>query len=483
MEKIQLLVKELLKRDSEDPCVEFKDNNTDPSMIGEYISALSNAASYCDKQYAYLLWGVEDGTRKLTNSHFNYRTKKGEGNEDLEPWLRRLLSDNANFEFNETSIDGNRVVVLIIYKALGKVVSFKGQEYIRVGSYKKKLKDYPAIESQLWAKINGAKYEELAAGVDMSSDRVLSILDYTTYFDMTGIQIPSSAEGVLHYFQEERLVIKQDNSLYTITNLGALLFAKKMADFPSLDRKSIRVIQYEDDTRLSIERQYTGQKGYATGFEGLVTFINGLLPAREEIESPLRKEKTVYPIVAIRELVANALIHQDLTITGTGPVIEIFKNRIEITNPGTPLVSINRIINNPPRSRNELMAKLMRRLGICEELGTGWDRVAAYCEQYLLPAPKIDIYDENTRVTISAPIPYKKMTQEDRLWTCYLHVCLKYENQEKATNSTLRERLGLASSASASASRLIALTIEKDLIKPLDENTAPRYMSYIPSWA
>lgn len=236
-------------------------------------------------------------------------------------------------------------------------------------------------------------------------------------------------------------------------------------------------------TRLNILRQNTGVKGYANGFEEMVTYLSGLLPAREEITTPLRKERTVYPIVAIRELIANALIHQDLSITGTGPVVEVFKTRVEITNPGAPLVSVNRILDNPPRSRNEIMAKLMRRLGICEELGTGWDRVATYCELYLLPAPQIEIYEENTRVIVSAPALYKNMTQDERLWTCYLHVCLKYINHEKATNATLRERFGLAKSASASASRLIALAVEQELIKPLDENTAPRYMSYIPIWA
>lgn len=483
MKNIQLLVRELLKRDSENECVEFKDSNTDPNMIGEYISALSNSATYNDEQYSYLLWGVKDGTRDLTNSKFNYRTKKGEGNEDLEPWLRRLLSDNANFEFDETTVDGNRVVVLIVYKAIGKIVSFKGQEYIRVGSYKKKLKEYPAMESQLWSKINGAKFEELIAKSDVKLEEALSLLDYSSYFDMTETQVPSTNEDIAHYLREENLIIKQDNGLNAITNLGALLFAKKMSSFASLERKSIRVIQYEDDTRMSIKRQNTGQKGYASGFEGLVTYISGLLPASEEIDTPIRKEKTVYPIVAVRELIANALIHQDLTITGTGPVIEVFKNRIEITNPGTPLVSINRIIDNPPRSRNELMAKLMRRLGVCEELGIGWDKVAAYCEQYQLPAPQIDIYEENTKVTLSAPIAFKKMSLEERLWTCYLHVCLRYVDREEATNSSLRKRFGLADTAAASISRLIKTAIEKDLIKPLDENTAPRYMTYIPFWA
>lgn len=318
---------------------------------------------------------------------------------------------------------------------------------------------------------------------DLEDAEALSLIDCSSYFDMSGVQMPTNAAGILHYLVEEKLLIKQDNGFYTITIFAALLFANNISAFPSLERKSVRIVQYEDDTRLNILRQNTGVKGYAKGFEEMVTYLSGLLPSREEITFPLRKEKTVYPIVAIRELIANALIHQDLSITGTGPVVEVFKNRVEITNPGAPLVSVNRILDNPPRSRNEIMAKLMRRLGICEELGTGWDRVATYCELYLLPAPQIDIYEENTRVIVSAPALYKNMTQDERLWTCYLHVCLKYINHEKATNASLRERFGLAKSASASASRLIALAVEQELIKPLDENTAPRYMSYIPIWA
>lgn len=483
MKNLNLLVKELIKMDAEYPCVEFKHNNSDPQMIGEYISALSNTAAIENKSKAYVLWGIDNDTHEIVGTEFNYRTKKGEGNEDLEPWLRRLLSDNANFEFEDVRIDNKNVVILIIYKAIGKTVSFKKVEYIRVGSHKKKLKDNPGLEAKLWQKINNSRFEELPAAEDMSLSDVLNELDYVTYFDMSGTTVPAEGNQIAHYLLEDKIILNQDNGLYTITNLGALLFAKRLEKYPALDRKRIRVIQYEDDTRINILRQDTGGKGYASGFDGIVKYIAGLLPAKDEIEAPLRKERTVYPIVAIRELIANALIHQDLSITGAGPTIEIFKSRIEITNPGTPLVNIDRIIDNPPRSRNEIMASLMRRLGICEELGTGWDRVATYCEAYLLPAPQIDIYEENTKVTVFGPVAYKNMTQETRLWTCYLHVCLKYVNQEKATNSTLRDRLGLASTAAASASRLINLAVEAELIKPLDPNTAPRYMSYIPFWA
>ena len=95
---------------------------------------------------------------------------------------------------------------------------------------------------------------------------------------------------------------------------------------------------------------------------------------------------------------ANALIHQDFSVTGTGPVVEIFDNRIEVTNSGTPLVDVRRIIDNPPKSRNEKLAALMRRLKMCEELGTGWDKIVITCELYQLPAPKIEFFEDSTVV-------------------------------------------------------------------------------------
>ena len=166
------------------------------------------------------------------------------------------------------------------------------------------------------------------------------------------------AEGICHYLDEEFILVKQGNGLYAITNLGAILFAKRLNDFPRLSRKAVRVVQYQGNNRLNMLKEYTGSKGYAVGFEGLLGFIDALLPAAEVINGALREKKTAYPILAIREAVGNALIHQDFSIPGTGPVIEIFDGRIEITNPGTPMVDIKRIVDNPPRSRNEKLLHL-----------------------------------------------------------------------------------------------------------------------------
>lgn len=188
-------------------------------------------------------------------------------------------------------------------------------------------------------------------------------------------------------------------------------------------------------------------------------------------------------MLAIREIIANALIHQDFFITGTGPTIEIFSNRIEITNPGLPLVDIKRIIDNPPKSRNEKLASLMRKFGLCEELGRGWDRIILSCELNHLPTPRIDVYEENTRITIFSEIPFANISSEDKLNACYFHACIKFVQSEQMTNSSLRERFGLSSTSSASISRLIKEAVRRELIKPFDTNTSHKYMKYIPIWA
>jgi hypothetical protein len=95
----------------------------------------------------------------------------------------------------------------------------------------------------------------------------------------------------------------------------------------------------------------------------------------------------MFPELAVRELVANALIHQDLFVTGAGPMVEIFDDRIEITNPGEPLVDTQRFVDTPLKSRNEGLASLMRRFRICEERGSGIDKVVQQVELFQLPAP------------------------------------------------------------------------------------------------
>lgn len=482
MENLDKLVNELRKLPNELQWVEFKHNNYKPEMIGKDISALANSATLCEKQRAYMIWGVDDTTHEIVGTEFNLQSLK-KGNQELENWLRSLLSSNADFEFHTIQMDNKQVGVLIIYRATTQTVMFEKVDYIRVGSYTKKLTDYPSLRVQLWDRLRESKFEDRLAKQDLELSDALRLLDYVSYFDGIGIPQPTETSEISHYLQEESIIKKQDNGLYSITNLGAILFGRKILQFRTVSRKALRVVQYSGTNRITLLKEKTFNAGYASNFKDAILYIEGILPSQEVIVGALRETKAVYPMLAIREAVANALIHQDFSITGTGPTIEIFDNRIEVTNAGTPLVDIMRIIDNPPRSRNEQLASLMRRLRMCEELGTGWDKIVISCELSQLPAPKIELYEDSTRVVLYGSIPFSELSTEDRVWACYLHACISYVDGKALTNSSLRDRFGLDSSASASISRVIKTTMGKDLIKPVDPDTAPKYMKYVPIWA
>ena len=151
--------------------------------------------------------------------------------------------------------------------------------------------------------------------------------------------------------------------------MGAILFARRLDDFPRLGRKALRIIQYKGTGRIETLKEQTDLRGYAAGFEGMVDYIMALVPSNEVFEQPLRRTVPMFPDIAIRELVANALIHQDFTVSGAGPMVEIFDDRIEITNPGDPLVDTHRFVDTPAKSRNEDIAARMRRFGFLRRTG------------------------------------------------------------------------------------------------------------------
>lgn len=319
---------------------------------------------------------------------------------------------------------------------------------------------------------------------NVSSDFVLRELDYTSYFEMLSLDLPINKEGIINALLADGMVVKSESGHYNITNLGAILFAKRLSDFPSLERKAVRVIKYESNNRTSAaSKEQVGGKGYASGFEGLVDYINNLLPNNEIMGKALRKVVPMYPEIAVRELVANAIIHQNFFMQGTSPLIEIFSDRLEITNPGTPLIDKERFIDHPPVSRNEKLASFMRRIGVCEERGSGFDKVVSLTELYQLPAPEIEIYNDHTKVILYSHKEFSKMSKDDKYRACYLHACLKRVNRDVMTNASLRERFNIDSKNSSMISRLLNETCALGLIKISPESTSDKNRKYLPYWA
>jgi ATP-dependent DNA helicase RecG len=477
------LIRELISLPSETEWVEFKHNNNDPQMIGEYISALGNAATLWGRPKAYLIWGIDDDTHKVVGTTFDYRNSK-KGAEELEAWLSRMINPRIDFRFYETEIDNKRVTLLEIPCAEKQPIKFSGEEHIRIGTNKKKLKDYPDKERALWRAFDTTPFELRNVKDNLSIDDVLQLLNPSGYYDKIGFAFPESKNKVLDDFINEKFIRRNDAGSYDITNLGALLISKDLNSFEGLARKSIRVIWYKDNNRLDTVREKVFSEGYAVSYDKIVEYVLTIIPQEEIIEGSIRKTKLGYPEIAIRELIANLMIHQAIEQKGTSPMIELFKDRMEFSNAGSPLVPIERFVDTVPISRNENLAGFMHKCGICEERGSGFDKIIYATSKNSMPAPKIENQsDKFTKVTLYLKAPFDLISKEDRIRTCYMQACFVYVNGESITNNVVRELFGISDKDKYKASRIIKDTVEANLIKPVDENTAPRYMKYIPFWA
>ena len=479
------LIDDLLSASTETASVEFKENNSDPSLIGKYISALANAAAIDDEHFGYLVWGVRDSDHSIVGTTFDPDSDVRNG-QPLPFWLAQRLTPDVAFRFQTVAHPGGRVVLLTIPAATASPVDFERTAYLRIGSATPRLADYPERQRALWRKLQPFLWETGIAAGFLTEDEVLARIDYPSYFDLTDQPLPSDRRGIVARLSHDRIIVSDVGGRWNITQLGAILFAKRLDQFDSrIARKAIRFTCYDGPSRVDeVIHRYDEPRGYAAGFVNLVDYVDRLIPKREQIGKAFRIEHARFPSVAIRELIANALIHQDMTITGAGPSVELFSNRLEITNPGTPLVSPNRFIDAPPRSRNESLAAFMRRMKLGEEQGTGIDKVIAAVERQHMPPPDFRVGNgriEATRAILFASVGYAEITIQERVRACFQHAALKYLERGVLTNASLRQRFGLAARDSAKVSQVIRLARDHALIKPADPDHLRS--GYLPFWA
>lgn len=316
-----------------------------------------------------------------------------------------------------------------------------------------------------------------------SADEVVALLDTQGYFDLLRQPYPTHRDGVLGKLAGEGLIAKQPGG-WAISRLAALLLAKRLDAFsPDLARKAPRVVIYEGVNKLQTRGDQPGTRGYAVGFAGLVDFVHAAAPQNRFVEQVVRDEVKMFPKQALRELIANALVHQDFEVTGASVMVEMYADRVEVSNPGVPPIDVRRFIDEY-RSRNDRLADLMRRLGLCEEKGSGVDKVVGAAEVYQLPAPDFRVSGLRTTAVLFAHQDFAKMSKSDRVRACYQHCCLLYVSNQRMSNLSLRERFRLGENKAATVSQVIGATKDAGLIKVDDsETTSTRYARYLPYWA
>lgn len=330
------------------------------------------------------------------------------------------------------------------------------------------------------------RWEELRASSLLKPTEVVDRLALTGIAKLLERQAPADDAGLMQWLTDEKMIVA-DGSGYYITNFGAIAAARNLEQFDGLQRKRIRVIRYKGTNKVNTLNEMLGQRGYAIGFEGLISYLKRLLPHSEVIRQSLRVEVNVYPEIALRELIANALIHQDFSVTGAGPMIEVFDDRIQFTNPGQllPTKRMDRLIGTTPESRNELLASAFRRYRICEERGTGFEKVVKSIELFGLPPVMFTSLENAFRVTLYAPKKFSEMAQSERIEAAYQHAVLQQLSSKTLTNTTLRERFKLHDKQRTQVSNLIRDAVDAGRIKRKDATTATssKFAEYLPYWA
>ena len=170
---------------NEDEIIEYKVNNNDHERIGKYISALANSSAILNRQFSYLIWGIDDDSKEIVGTKFYPKTEK-HGGEPFITWLERMLDPRITIQFEEYDIDQNHVVVLVIHMNAGRPVAFSGDRYIRSGSSLKNLKDYPEKERELWKSFEARSFEKEYAKTACTFDEIKELLDVNSYLKMLG---------------------------------------------------------------------------------------------------------------------------------------------------------------------------------------------------------------------------------------------------------------------------------------------------------
>lgn len=445
----------------------------------KHISAFANLPGG-----GFMVFGIENKAGKLLGVN---QVTAEKITQKLSSLCRDSISPIIRMDHSIQEYKGVSLLFIYLFESHVKPVHLKEgsieDSYIRSGGCTRK-----ASRQEIGGLLLNSKtpqFEELYASELKTGAEVMDMLDYRSIFKLLDKPTPQSNDEILSWMKDEKMIEEIDGAGFYITNFGALAAAFNLSDFDSLERKAVRVIKYKGFNKLVTEQEFPDTKGYAIGFKGLVKFLEALLPSSEIIKNALREETSVYPEIALREIVANALIHQDFTIRGSCPMIEIFDDRIEISNPGKLLPSkkIDRLIRTTPESRNEILASVFRRYNICEERGSGFEKAVVAIELYGLPPLKFQETENSFRVVMYSPKKFAEMTPTERIEACYQHAIIKYYSSGGMTNASLRERFRMHEKQRPQVSLVIKEALQVGKIKPKDPNNAStKFAEYIPYW-
>lgn len=407
--------------------IEFKSNRQEPAEIGEYLSALANAAALDGHDRAWMVWGVEDGTHLVKGTTFDPYSKKGEGNQALIMWLQQKTAPKADFAFHECLHPLGKVILLEIHPPRTAPIAFEHIRYIRVGSHKTKLSEHPDKEARLWAKLGQVDdwTGEVVTGASEADLEPEALVQARQRF--TEYLLKSEPDTARH---EALRRDAQGWDVPTLLNKARLTKGGRITRSALLllgNDESAHLLSPADVKMSWILRDAGGRtvssQHFGTPFllssERLFARIRNVMIEQMPDGSLFPTAIQQYDPWVIREALHNAVAHQDYRLGGKINVVE-YPDRLVFANLGQfipPSVEWMLEQQSPPEHyRNQWLIDGMIRLRMIDQVGSGIRRMFETQRGRFLPLPDFSFAVNETgfprvEVTIAGQVLDAKYTQ------------------------------------------------------------------------
>ena len=377
---------------------ELKHGRCEPRVLGEYLSALANAACLAAQPRGYLLFGIDDATHAVVGTRFDPYSSKAKGNQDLLPWLAAGLRPNTGFEVHAVEHPDGRVVLFEIGPARDQPVAFYGSAHVRVGASKTELTRYPEKARALWTRGRDWSAEVCAAASleDLDPD---ALTEARAQFV---VKHPGQAAEMDGWddrtFLNKARVLKQG----AVTHAALLLLGR--AESATLLSPAVAKISWilKDAGNRELDYAHIGPPFLLAGGR-LLQRIRNLTVRALPSGTLFPQEITQYDPWVVREALHNAVAHQDYRRHGRAVVVE-FPDRVSVTNLGDFLPGdIETVIQqDAPQAlyRNPFLADSMVELNLIDTQGGGIKRMFETQRRRSFPLPDYDL-SELGRVTVT----------------------------------------------------------------------------------
>ncbi len=396
------ILRELLKN-SENEYIEFKraENNFDTDKLGKYFSAMANEATLQNKQFGWIIFGIDDKTHEVLGT--NYCIDNNFNN------IKKQISDNTTDNISFLDVYSiyyheNRVIMFQVPAAVGMPINWKGYPYGRTGESlvpldTRKIEQIKATANYDWTR----KIIENATINDLDPEAI-KIAREQYKIKHQGKEVAEEIDNLSDkdFFNKAKVTINDK-----ITKTALLLLGKNEKDY-LLDDYNPKITWKLYDENNVIDYEHFG-----------IPFILNVENVRKKIRnlryrymigenSLFPKEVDQYDNFTLRELINNCIVHQDYRVNGPINIME-FKDKLFFSNQGYFIPkSVENVLKDgfsSPYYRNPFLANAMVNLNMIDTVGSGIRRVFNNQKAKYFPMPDYDLSEYNSvKVTLYGKI-------------------------------------------------------------------------------